>query len=261
VVRAVRSSWRSGASTLIGVGTLGRCGDRRSIHHLHQAGTPSRAGAETPPPATNSRRRNLRSLTSPPRPLQPRDRPTALPLPPHDRHAPVPDLPKARHNRARRARPRSLSRRAAIATMAQRATDGARRRADPTSVPSFHTRRSCRRAPQRASPLLLSRACSSHTFDTADRAARAHHAASQWPGVPSVPKLRGFPVKPGEAYFTPTRRNLLCFQRLCGRNRSLHVLLAMQKVVDSNPFSRFTKDLHLQVFFASPSDAVGGTCA
>jgi hypothetical protein len=30
-----------------------------------------------------------------------------------------------------------------------------------------------------------------------------------------------------------------------------HVLLAMQKVEGSNPFSRFAKGLHLQVFFAS----------
>jgi hypothetical protein len=28
-----------------------------------------------------------------------------------------------------------------------------------------------------------------------------------------------------------------------------HHLLAMQKVEGSNPFNRFTKDLHLQVFF------------
>ena len=30
-----------------------------------------------------------------------------------------------------------------------------------------------------------------------------------------------------------------------------HVLLAMQKVEGSNPFSRFRKGLHLQVFFCS----------
>jgi hypothetical protein len=35
------------------------------------------------------------------RPLQPRDRPTALPLPPHDRHAPLPDFPKLRISVAR----------------------------------------------------------------------------------------------------------------------------------------------------------------
>ncbi len=29
----------------------------------------------------------------------------------------------------------------------------------------------------------------------------------------------------------------------------MHVLLAMQKVVGSNPISRFRKGLHLQVFF------------
>jgi hypothetical protein len=36
----------------------------------------------------------------------------------------------------------------------------------------------------------------------------------------------------------------------------MRVLLAMQKVVGSNPISRFTKGLHLQVFF----DGTVGSC-
>jgi hypothetical protein len=36
-----------------------------------------------------------------------------------------------------------------------------------------------------------------------------------------------------------------------GAEPETHVLLAMQKVEGSNPFSRFVKDLHLQVFLVS----------
>jgi hypothetical protein len=34
-------------------------------------------------------------------------------------------------------------------------------------------------------------------------------------------------------------------------DQETHVLLAMQKVEGSNPFSRFEKGLHLQVFFVA----------
>jgi hypothetical protein len=34
-------------------------------------------------------------------------------------------------------------------------------------------------------------------------------------------------------------------------SREMYVLLAMQKVVGSNPISRFEKSLHLQAFFVS----------
>ena len=76
------------------------------------------------------------------RPLQPRDRPTALRLPPHDRHAPLPDLPEARNNRARRARPRFVSGRGAAATNPagdrRRATVGRRTSAKRSA---FHVNR------------------------------------------------------------------------------------------------------------------------
>jgi hypothetical protein len=41
------------------------------------------------------------------------------------------------------------------------------------------------------------------------------------------------------------------FAALFGAGREAQVLLAMQKVEGSNPFSRFREGLQLQVFFAS----------
>jgi hypothetical protein len=48
------------------------------------------------------------------------------------------------------------------------------------------------------------------------------------------------------------------FAALFGAGREVRVLLAMQKVEGSNPFSRFPKGVHLQVFFVY---AVGGPSA
>jgi hypothetical protein len=69
--------------------------------------------------------------------------------------------------------------------------------------------------------------------------------------VPSVsqPSLpHDFAVKAGKDRRPPIARTLL-FSRTFLARPGAHVLLAMQKGEGSNPFSRFEKDLHLQVFF------------
>src|SRR5215204_5806135 len=73
------------------------------------------------------------------------------------------------------------------------------------------------------------------------------------------PNPRGLPVKAGNS---PTgsdaRKRSVC--RHIHVESPPHVLLAMQKVEGSNPFSRFAEGLHLQVFFwAQPAGASAST--
>jgi hypothetical protein len=60
---------------------------------------------------------------------------------------------------------------------------------------------------------------------------------------------RGFAVKAGNRTMPRTHEN----PRVCRENQCYpepYVLLAMQKVVGSNPISRFREGLHLQAFSA-----------
>jgi hypothetical protein len=63
------------------------------------------------------------------------------------------------------------------------------------------------------------------------------------------PNPRGFSGKAGESYSSPIGRNSAVSSDFAD-GIGPHVLLAMQKVEGSNPFSRFEKGLYLQAFFA-----------
>ena len=52
--------------------------------------------------------------------------------------------------------------------------------------------------------------------------------------------------------FSADRGETRLFAGISLQNPALHALLAMQKVVGSNPISRFRKDAYLQVFFFGP---------
>ena len=61
------------------------------------------------------------------------------------------------------------------------------------------------------------------------------------------PNSRGFPVNAGMP-FGPLADEKPPLCRHIPKESALHVLLAMQKVEGSNPFSRFAKGPHLQAF-------------
>jgi hypothetical protein len=67
-------------------------------------------------------------------------------------------------------------------------------------------------------------------------------------GCYSVPKSPDFPVNP-ESPPGPSVPEQPPICRCVPSGTALHVLLAMQKVEGSNPFSCFRKGLRLQVFF------------
>ena len=82
------------------------------------------------------------------------------------------------------------------------------------------------------------------------RSGRGRHEAAGVRVPIGCPNPRGFPGKAGESYSSPQVETPL-FPATLRTESGPHVLLAMQKVVGSNPISRFAEGLHLQVFFVA----------
>src|SRR5918992_1178094 len=77
----------------------------------------------------------------------------------------------------------------------------------------------------------------------------ARKPASACTGCQLGAKLPWFRVESRGIATTAVAPENRAFAGNIGVEHGSHVLLAMQKVVGSNPFSRFEKGLHLQAFF------------
>jgi hypothetical protein len=87
---------------------------------------------------------------------------------------------------------------------------------------------------------------------------RSPNSASAWvpsrcPNPRDLPGNSVRPLRAGGAENTPICRHIRA-------ESALHVLLAMQKVEGSNPFSRFRESFYLQAFCARRSDAALSRC-